>query len=294
MFTELFDRFLKEYKTEGNEHINARKIANILKNEINSELRPIKYNIDAWRFKIKYDMYTWKFKLTSKNAVSKKIERPKIVLTFDDNHADVYNNAYSLMKKYGIPGTMYTVTNWVDNQGRLSVEQMEEMHQNGWTMANHTNTHTGLGRKTIDKQMEMMYNAKVWLEENGFEEGSDHVAYPCDFRDDNTLVAMENLDMKTGRSCLISPAQPDHDLYLLPVCYVFNDTPINYMLNFADYCRGKTAIYLFHNIVDNPATIWDNSTAKFTEFIQKMQIKNPEYYTIDKWYDLFVDKPLKV
>jgi len=292
MFRESFERVLKKYKNTRNENFTGHDIINILKSEVNGEFRRIKYTMDGWRFKLNYNIDEWKSKSTPKDSFSEKIECPNVVLTFDDNHVDVYNNAYPLMKEYGIPGTMYTVTNWINEQGRLSIEQMEEMHQNGWTMANHTDKHLKLEGKTINEQENMINNAKVWLEENGFSEGANHVAYPCDLRDNNTLIAMKNLNMKTGRSCLISPTRPNTDSYLLPVCYVYNYTPISYMLNFADYCRGKTAIYLFHNIVDDPVTIWDNSTAKLREFIQKMQSKNPKYYTIDEWHDLFMDNAL--
>lgn len=75
-----------------------------------------------------------------------------IVLTFDDGRNDNYNYAYPIMKKYGIQGTVYCTTGFIDKtwtkkedwysaeQG-LTINQMCELKENGWEIAIHGDKH---------------------------------------------------------------------------------------------------------------------------------------------------------
>jgi peptidoglycan/xylan/chitin deacetylase (PgdA/CDA1 family) len=81
-------------------------------------------------------------------------DRPGVVLTFDDGFADVYDNAWPLLKERGLPFTLYLATayiggtmNWDGSTAReagpaLSWRQVREMTLSGLcTLGNHTHRH---------------------------------------------------------------------------------------------------------------------------------------------------------
>jgi peptidoglycan/xylan/chitin deacetylase (PgdA/CDA1 family) len=82
-------------------------------------------------------------------------DSPKVVLTFDDGYADVYEHAWPLLREAGLPFTIYVTTaylggpmRWAGSTARgvpgqgLSWLQLEELAASPLvTIANHTHTH---------------------------------------------------------------------------------------------------------------------------------------------------------
>jgi peptidoglycan/xylan/chitin deacetylase (PgdA/CDA1 family) len=81
--------------------------------------------------------------------------RPSFVLTFDDGFADLYENAWPVLRERELPFTVYLTTGYVGGQMRwegstskeqgaaaLTWEQLHEMVESGLcTVGNHTHTH---------------------------------------------------------------------------------------------------------------------------------------------------------
>ena len=80
--------------------------------------------------------------------------RPGVVLTFDDGFADIYDNAWPLLRDRGMPFTLYLATGYVGGtmhwEGStakapgpaLTWDQVREMAGSGLcTIGNHTETH---------------------------------------------------------------------------------------------------------------------------------------------------------
>jgi peptidoglycan/xylan/chitin deacetylase (PgdA/CDA1 family) len=81
-------------------------------------------------------------------------DRPGVVLTFDDGFADVYDNAWPLLRERGLPFTLYLATafmgatmHWDGSTARaagpaLTWDQVREMVASGLcTLGNHTHHH---------------------------------------------------------------------------------------------------------------------------------------------------------
>lgn len=64
-----------------------------------------------------------------------------VCITFDDGYEDNYSIVYPIMKEYGFPWTVFIIGGMTGEPGRLTWEQLKEMHANGVTIANHTMTH---------------------------------------------------------------------------------------------------------------------------------------------------------
>lgn len=69
-----------------------------------------------------------------------------VVLTFDDGYADAYANAFRLLKQFGMAGTFFVVTEWIDRgtPGYLTWAQIREMAAGGMSIQSHSRTHPDL------------------------------------------------------------------------------------------------------------------------------------------------------
>lgn len=130
--------------------------------------------------------------------------RPKCIISFDDNYDDVYDYGYAKMQPFGFPGSLYVITTYLDSVGRLSIDQINELHDAGWDVMNHTHTHINLETVAVDQaQVESeLTTCRDILSANGWTRRNEnlHVAYPQGGYDEKTLSAMENLGMITGRT----------------------------------------------------------------------------------------------
>jgi peptidoglycan/xylan/chitin deacetylase (PgdA/CDA1 family) len=71
-------------------------------------------------------------------------EKP-IVITFDDGHESVYQNAFPIMKDLDIVGVFYIVANRLDNvKDFVNVQELKEMINAGWEIGSHSYTHADL------------------------------------------------------------------------------------------------------------------------------------------------------
>ncbi len=78
---------------------------------------------------------------TTQNVVSSK---DPVVITFDDGLESTYTIAFPIMQQYGIKGTVYVVPSLVGTSGYMTLDQLTELHNAGWTIASHTWDHQDL------------------------------------------------------------------------------------------------------------------------------------------------------
>lgn len=68
-------------------------------------------------------------------------EKP-IVITFDDGHMSVYEQAFPIMNEYEFPGVFYIVANRINNLNDfVNAEQITNMVNAGWEIGSHGYTH---------------------------------------------------------------------------------------------------------------------------------------------------------
>jgi peptidoglycan/xylan/chitin deacetylase (PgdA/CDA1 family) len=72
-----------------------------------------------------------------------KIPKNSIILSFDDGFADNFI-AYELLKTNNQIGVFAIITGLIDQGGRLSNSQLEQMHQDGMELVSHTVNHRSL------------------------------------------------------------------------------------------------------------------------------------------------------
>lgn len=115
----------------------------------------------------------------------------KVMIQFDDTHDTDYTEGLSTLDEYGYTATTFINPGRVGEDGRLSLEQLEELQDAGWTIGSHSYSHPELTTLSDAEQEAEIADAKQWLVDNGFEEGAEYFAYPFGDYDATTLDLVE-------------------------------------------------------------------------------------------------------
>ena len=183
------------------------------------------------------------------------IARPAILFTFDDGKSSLYTQAYAYMKTRNVRGTGYPVTDWVNGTHQATWLQLQEMYAAGWTIGNHTKTHSHLpSLSEVDQESELM-GARSALNAHGIT-NVDYVCYPFGEYDNNTLTAMTNLGMHNGRTLLygnfVSPVVAPYEI---PQREIASSVALSSAETWVDTARSRQEILVivFHDISADPA-----------------------------------------
>lgn len=99
------------------------------------------------------------------------------VLTFDDGYVDNYEQAFPLLRRYGMVGTFYIVLDFVGRPGYMSWDQLREMAAGGMSIQAHSASHADLSLASGAALERQLVEPKRRIEE---EVGRPvlHLAYP--------------------------------------------------------------------------------------------------------------------
>lgn len=124
-----------------------------------------------------------------------------VILTFDDGYVDNYTAAYPLLRKYGMVGHFFIISDFV-NQGRagyMTWPQIEEMAAAGQRIGSHSRDHPDLKGKTVDYL--------VWQALGGLEAIQEHtgshprwISYPAGSYDDQAIAVYKSAHYWGGLS----------------------------------------------------------------------------------------------
>ena len=66
-----------------------------------------------------------------------------VIITIDDAYSSVFNNAWPILKKYGLPFTLFVSTDVIDNKtpGYMSWKEIRILRDNGVTIGSQTKSH---------------------------------------------------------------------------------------------------------------------------------------------------------
>jgi peptidoglycan/xylan/chitin deacetylase (PgdA/CDA1 family)/methionine-rich copper-binding protein CopC len=232
---------------------------------------------------------------------------PRMVLTFDDGYTSVYTNAFPIMQQYGIKGTVYVNTALVGTAGRLTLQQLHDLYDAGWTIANHTPNHTnlitgsltnapGTTVLTVDQVKAIVKPGIDWLLTNGFTRGAYDFALPFGLYNDNVLEALKELGIRTDRTVMIGmTAIPADDLLEISPQGPNGDGYPNGG-NYTSFAKAKTMVdntidakvstfFMMHEITATPASGLEWSTADFTQFLSYLVQTKIVTETVDQWYN---------
>jgi peptidoglycan/xylan/chitin deacetylase (PgdA/CDA1 family) len=132
---------------------------------------------------------------------SSVVAQPAVLFTFDNGLSSTYDQAYAYMSTRNVRGTAYIVTNWVNNSTYMTWNQLQALYAGGWTIGNKTMSNVRLTTLSEADQEATFQGNRAALNAHGMT-NVDYVAYPGSLYNSDTLVAMANLGMRTGRTLL--------------------------------------------------------------------------------------------
>lgn len=129
-----------------------------------------------------------------------------ITLSFDDGREDNYRVAAPILKKYGIPATIFCTTGFIDGSWKkkdggwksvstaVTVDQLIEMSQNGWEIGLHGDRHI--------TELEDWETAVRKITEWGLKKGKIPFSIPDSKGVKDTLELIKSSSLKDDISCV--------------------------------------------------------------------------------------------
>ena len=106
-------------------------------------------------------------------------EKP-VILTFDDGYVDNYKNAYPILEKYNLKGTIFLISDFIGTYPNyMTWAQVDEMQQSGLIdFESHTLSHPELDKIPADEVWHQLDSSKKALEWR-LGKPINFIAYPC-------------------------------------------------------------------------------------------------------------------
>ena len=116
--------------------------------------------------------------LVTKIKQGDDLSRKSVVITFDDGYEDNYLYAFTILKAYQFPATIFVCSEVVGKDGYLTWEQLKEMQVFGIITSSHTRLHAYLPDLSKEKLISEVKGSKRTIE-NNFNKQVDYFSYPA-------------------------------------------------------------------------------------------------------------------
>jgi peptidoglycan/xylan/chitin deacetylase (PgdA/CDA1 family) len=176
--------------------------------------------------------------LTTKSTLPEK----PVVITFDDNNKDQYENALPILKKYGYTAIFFVPTAYVNKRGGVMTwDMLKTLTKEGMEIGSHSSTHPNL--TVIPKSQlydeELIDSKKILEEKLGI--SIKFFAYPGGAKSKTVTKAVEDTGYLSAVTTIYTPNHTyDENPYKVSRIYVGNS-----MENFVDFINGRN-LYKSH------------------------------------------------
>lgn len=216
-------------------------------------------------------------------------DRTVVCFCFDDEHESAYEAAFPILQEYGYKATMVVNSGWLDNAGRMTWDELEEMvFDNGWELAGHTRHHVNLASCSEEvARDEIIGEYELYLQK-----GFSPVMFALPAGEASTrdfeIIAECYTNIRTSRD--LSMAAPVNPHYLGYFSYWTEYEPENVFLRLQRGIENKENLIVlgFHSFLDDPGTQPTNCTPEdFREIVEYVSTLDVEVMTMREAVELF-------
>ncbi len=130
-----------------------------------------------------FGIYTYSNSLDSKKEAV-------LSITFDDGYLTIYENAFPLMQRYNLTGTLYMVVNLtrfyeLESRKVMSLDNVLEMYEEGWEIGAHSINHKRLDLLDEEELKKELEYPLEYFKEKGINVST--IAYPYGYYDNKIL-----------------------------------------------------------------------------------------------------------
>jgi len=138
-----------------------------------------------------------------------------VVLTFDDGYRDFYDNAFPLLQKYHMRGTVYIIQSNIGKPDFLSHQQIQDMIDSQLVeIGSHTLTHAYLKTMSDSAAWKQIIESKQKLEEE-FNTKIETFAYPNGVYNPKTIDLVKEASYSAAVSVISGTIQSQNNLFYL-------------------------------------------------------------------------------
>lgn len=156
------------------------------------------------------------------------LERPAIVLTFDDAFVDFFEHAWPVLSRYGLPASVFAVAERIGARADwhrqphpqadmrlMDLSMLRELAGAGIDIGAHSATHAHLDRLSAGERDREIIDAGQRLAD-GLGRPIRHFAYPYGHYDADVLARVERAGFVSGLTCIRNRAERASSLFELP------------------------------------------------------------------------------
>jgi len=223
---------------------------------------------------------------THAQIIRKPIPDKLVVLSFDDAPVTHYTYVAPLLKQYGFNATFYVCEfppNYQDTTRYMTWKQMQQLGKMGFEVANHTHTHTGVGRLTGPQFVSQLAYIENKCDSLGMGKpvtfaypGYDLAPYALE-----TLQQRGYIFARAGGSRAYDPLT-DHP-FLIPSWATTEKNTPQIMEAFKQAKQGKIVVLTIHGVPDYEHPWVTTSPAQFKSYLKYL---HDNKYTVIALKDL--------
>lgn len=224
-----------------------------------------------------------------------ELTRPKVILSFDDDYSTTYDHAYPYMKRYGLKGSVYTISTTVGSPGYTSVSQLNEMYNYGWDICNHTATHPDMSKLTQRQAEAEIQQCADFIKAHGWtrNQGYMHLAYPHGRFSLPVLNADTALGLATARGTLpqrqANALDARYLLYTLPIDPTYSRAQVMAEVDKVISSGGVLQLNFHRLTTSRPTATIDWLQADFDAVVDYLAAKRNagvlDVPTLTEWYN---------
>lgn len=148
-----------------------------------------------------------------------------VVITFDDNNENAYEQAFAVLKQHFFIATWYVITNRFDKPTFLTTAQIKEMAAAGMDIQSHSVTHSWMTNLPVSRQKWELDESRKAIETlTG--KPVRHLAYPLTMRNAQVINSVREEWYATATIMDPRPATQKDDLLTLPRIMMTDDTDL--------------------------------------------------------------------